>query len=73
MGKNTSCTGFWKEIMASVPPGLGRGVDPDLFFQSLEGQGEKSVVRQGGVGGHCLEDGILDSSEDGWEILPSVA
>lgn len=36
-------------------------------------QGRLSVAKRGGTGGHWLEGGILYSSEDGWEILASVA
>lgn len=34
---------------------------------------KQSVSRRGRIGGHLLEGGILYSSEDGREILSSIA
>lgn len=53
------------------PTSLGKpGMGSWSFFQSLE---EGVQLRLGGFGGHCLEEGILYSSEDSWEILSSIA
>lgn len=71
---------FFERFIASQPQQsqLGSSRKLDLLSSTWKmgvqlRQGKQSVTRSGGIGGHRLEGGILYSSEDGWEILSSIA